>query len=82
MPVDERRLACHTRPRDRFCAAAQADLSRPVSHFFTREESNASQKTSRIAEWEELGDGRTTREELDLLRLEQHTWGLLQAVMP
>ncbi|KAJ6459798.1 nuclear pore protein 84/107 [Mycena vitilis] len=35
-----------------------------------------------LLDYEENGDGRTTQEELDLLRLERDTWGLLQAVMP
>ncbi|KAJ6546893.1 nuclear pore protein 84/107 [Mycena capillaripes] len=35
-----------------------------------------------LVEYEENGDGRTTQEELELLRLERDTWGLLQAVMP
>ncbi|KAJ7184429.1 nuclear pore protein 84/107 [Mycena filopes] len=37
---------------------------------------------NQLAEYLENGDGRTTQEELDLLRLERDTWGLLQAVMP
>ncbi|CAK5283093.1 unnamed protein product [Mycena citricolor] len=35
-----------------------------------------------LVDLEENGDGQTTQEELDLLRLERDTWGLLQAVMP
>ncbi|KAJ7273472.1 nuclear pore protein 84/107 [Mycena haematopus] len=35
-----------------------------------------------LVDYEENGDGRSTQEELDLLRLERDTWGLLQAVMP
>lgn len=36
----------------------------------------------RLAEFEENGGARTSQEDIDLLRLEQNTWGLLQAVMP
>ncbi|TFK71838.1 hypothetical protein BDN72DRAFT_816969 [Pluteus cervinus] len=35
-----------------------------------------------IADLEDVADRRTSREQLELLRLEQNTWGLLQAVMP
>ncbi|KAJ7905257.1 107-domain-containing protein [Mycena olivaceomarginata] len=35
-----------------------------------------------LVDYQENGDGRSTQEELDLLRLERDTWGLLQAVMP
>ncbi|KAJ7494494.1 nuclear pore protein 84/107 [Mycena galericulata] len=37
---------------------------------------------NQLLDYEENGDGRSTQEELDLLRLERDTWGLLQAVMP
>ncbi|KAJ7118836.1 nuclear pore protein 84/107 [Mycena epipterygia] len=37
---------------------------------------------NQLVDYEENGDGRLTQEELDLLRLERDTWGLLQAVMP
>ncbi|KAK7023754.1 nuclear pore complex protein [Favolaschia claudopus] len=35
-----------------------------------------------LVDYEENGDGKWTQEELDLLRLERDTWGLLQAVIP
>ncbi|RDB21680.1 hypothetical protein Hypma_011219 [Hypsizygus marmoreus] len=35
-----------------------------------------------IADYEENPSTRTSQEEMDLLRMEQSTWGLLQAVMP
>ncbi|KAJ7695686.1 nuclear pore protein 84/107 [Mycena rosella] len=37
---------------------------------------------NQLVDYDENGDGRLTHEELDLLRLERDTWGLLQAVMP
>ncbi|KAJ6620333.1 107-domain-containing protein [Mycena sp. CBHHK59/15] len=37
---------------------------------------------NQLVDYEENGDGRLSQEELDLLRLERDTWGLLQAVMP
>ncbi|KAJ7272963.1 nuclear pore protein 84/107 [Mycena rebaudengoi] len=37
---------------------------------------------NQLIEYEESGDGKLNQEELDLLRLERDTWGLLQAVMP
>jgi hypothetical protein len=40
------------------------------------------QPIRRLIEYEESGDGKLNQEELDLLRLERDTWGLLQAVMP
>jgi hypothetical protein len=36
----------------------------------------------RLVEFEENGEQKPPQEDLDLLRLEQNTWGLLQAVMP
>jgi nuclear pore complex protein Nup107 len=35
-----------------------------------------------LVEVEESGDGRYSAEELEALRMESDTWGLLQAVMP
>ncbi|KXN92482.1 hypothetical protein AN958_07429 [Leucoagaricus sp. SymC.cos] len=35
-----------------------------------------------LDEYEEAGDDQRSSEELELLRLEENTWGLLQAVMP
>jgi nuclear pore complex protein Nup107 len=37
---------------------------------------------SRIAELEERPSNSVSRDEIDLLKLEENTWGLLQAVMP
>ena len=38
--------------------------------------------TFRLSQYEENPDMRTPHEALDLLRMEQSTWALLQAVLP
>lgn len=43
---------------------------------------NQTDLSARIAEYEDSADARITKDEIDLLRVEENTWGLLQAVMP
>jgi hypothetical protein len=38
--------------------------------------------TVRITDFEENGDERLSQEDIDVLKLEENTWGLLQALMP
>jgi hypothetical protein len=82
--VNERRPRCTSRPRDRFRTKTTSNMPRPVttSLFSLTIVQIRPFCFSRLVEIEEIDDERVSQEDRDVLRLEENTWGLLQALMP
>jgi hypothetical protein len=57
-------------------------MCQPVCHARRFEHDVLLIRVRRLAEFEARTENKPTAEELDLLRLEVNTWGLLQAIMP
>jgi hypothetical protein len=66
--------------RSWFRAKTATNLPRPVSSFVVVV--NTDHLLCRLAEMEENDDGSLSQEDRDVLRLEENTWGLLQALVP